>query len=259
LSPPRGAPILPRPVRVGLALVLAAGAIAAAAGADAPAQPAAGAARQDPRLVAQGQRLFAEGCSSCHGPDARGIRGVAPSLHGVGAASADFYLRTGRMPLDDPKDEPVRGDPAYPRAQIDALVAYVASFGGPPIPKVDAAAGRISEGLELFTEHCAGCHQVVGQGGIVTRGVVPELQDSKPVDVAEAIEVGPYVMPHFRDLTRDEVSSLARYATYTGHPEDRGGWGIGHIGPIPEGMVAWLLAGAALLLVIRLIGERTAE
>jgi ubiquinol-cytochrome c reductase cytochrome c subunit len=46
---------------------------------------------------------------------------------------------------------------------------------------------------------------------------------------------------------------------YTRDPEDRGGWGIGHIGPIPEGMVAWLLAGGALLLAIRLIGERTTD
>jgi ubiquinol-cytochrome c reductase cytochrome c subunit len=43
------------------------------------------------------------------------------------------------------------------------------------------------------------------------------------------------------------------------HPEDRGGWGIGRIGPIPEGMVAWLLAAAALLLIARLLGERIPE
>jgi len=42
----------------------------------------------------------------------------------------------------------------------------------------------------------------------------------------------------------------------TRHPPDRGGWGIGNIGPIPEGMVAWLLAGAALLIIARLLGER---
>jgi ubiquinol-cytochrome c reductase cytochrome c subunit len=44
---------------------------------------------------------------------------------------------------------------------------------------------------------------------------------------------------------------------YTRAPDDAGGWGIGHIGPVPEGMVAWLMAGAALVLVCRLIGERT--
>ena len=41
--------------------------------------------------------------------------------------------------------------------------------------------------------------------------------------------------------------------------QDDGGWGIGHLGPIPEGMVTWLLGLAALVLAIRLIGERTTE
>ena len=35
-------------------------------------------------LVAQGKALYEDGCSSCHGLDARGITGRAPSLRGVG-------------------------------------------------------------------------------------------------------------------------------------------------------------------------------
>ena len=54
-----------------------------------------------------------------------------------------------------------------------------------------------------------------------------------------------------------DIDSIARYVHSTQSPDDRGGWGIGRIGPIPEGMVAWLLAAAALLLIARLIGERT--
>jgi quinol---cytochrome-c reductase cytochrome c subunit len=175
----------------------------------------------------------------------------------VGAASADFYLRTGRMPLPDPDRQPVRTDSPYNGRQINALVAYVGSLGGPPIPKVHPERGNLSQGQRLFAEDCAGCHQIVGRGGIVTKGVVPDLDESKPIDVAEAVQVGPYVMPHFRkELDRAEIDSIARYVDETHHPEDRGGWGIGHVGPIPEGMIAWLLAGTALLLVIRLIGER---
>ena len=66
-------------------------------------------------------------------------------------------------------------------------------------------------------------------------------------------------MPNFtanqlsdQDIDDDRPLRPAR----TVHPDDRGGWGIGHIGPIPEGMVAWFLAIASLLLVARLIGER---
>jgi ubiquinol-cytochrome c reductase cytochrome c subunit len=239
---------LPRPVRIALALALAAAALVSLGAGGAPgASP----------LEQQGRSLFVDGCSSCHGMDARGIPGRGPSLRGVGELSADFYLRTGRMPLAQPEDQPRRAPSPYSRHEIDALVAYVGSFGGPAIPRVDAASGDIARGFEVFGERCAGCHQIVARGGITTRGVVPGLEDSKPVDVAEAVHIGPYVMPHFRNLSGSDVASLARYVESTHDPVDRGGWGIGHVGPIPEGMVAWLLAAFALVLVIRLIGERT--
>nr|MDP8943224.1 cytochrome c [Actinomycetota bacterium] len=209
----------------------------------------------------RGRRLFVEGCSSCHGFDARGIRGRAPSLRGAGAASADFYLRTGRMPLEDPRDQPLRTVPPYNREQIRALVAYVGSFGGPQIPEVHPERGDLSVGLQLFTESCAGCHQGMAEGGITTKGIAPDLQASEPIDVAEAVRVGPYVMPHFppKDIDQHELDSITRYVVWTREPPDFGGWGVGHIGPIPEGMISWMLAGASLLLVCRLIGERTGE
>jgi ubiquinol-cytochrome c reductase cytochrome c subunit len=229
--------------------------------AQAPAEnPAAAATSQAPpgrSPETAGRRLFVQGCSSCHGFDGEGVKGAGPSLVGVGEEAADFYLRTGRMPLDRPGDEPVRSPSPYKPAQIRALVAYVGSLGGPPIPEVHPEEGDLAEGQKLFTEHCAGCHQILGEGGILPGAVVPDLGEASPVDVAEAVHVGPYVMPSFDHLSRSEVDDLARYVEYTHHPEDRGGWAIGHIGPIPEGMVAWLLAGVALLFTIRLIGERT--
>jgi ubiquinol-cytochrome c reductase cytochrome c subunit len=211
----------------------------------------------DPAKVAAGQRLFEGGCSSCHGLGARGIPGRGPSLRGAGALAADFYLRTGRMPLDNPEDQPQRHDPAYDPRQIEDLVNYAASLGGPAIPTVDEAAGDLVQGERLFAQNCAGCHQIVGQGGISGQGVAPDFSSTQPLDVAEAVRIGPYVMPIFNSLTPGEIDALARYVDYTKHPEDVGGWALGHIGPIPEGMVAWLLAGLALLLTIRLIGERT--
>ena len=100
--------------------------------------------------VSRGRSLFADGCSSCHGLDARGLPGQGPSLHGAGAAAADFYLSTGRMPLDDPRDEPVRTKPAYNKPDIEALVAYVGSLGGPAKPVVNPRLGRLNEGFKAF-------------------------------------------------------------------------------------------------------------
>jgi ubiquinol-cytochrome c reductase cytochrome c subunit len=103
--------------------------------------------------------------------------------------------------------------------------------------------------------------QIAAKGGVDPEAVAPPLDDATPVQIAETIRVGPYLMPRFgpRALDDHEVDSIARYVTtYGRHPLNRGGWGIGNIRPIPEGLVAWLLAGGALLLVARVIGSRSA-
>lgn len=248
--------------RLPLAVLAGAGAIAlslasSSGGATSTEMPAAPAAGED-----VGPQLFAESCSSCHGFDARGIEDRGPSLRGTGAAATDFYLSTGRMPLGDPGDQPLRNPPAFDDAEIDALVSYVGSFGGPEVPSVDPAAGSVSEGQQLFTSSCSGCHAITGEGGVAVGAYAPDLHESTPTQIAEAIRVGPYVMPRFgrRQLSDAEVDSIARYVDeVVDDPDDRGGWGIGHIGPVPEGMVAWLLAAVALVLVARVIGERNEE
>jgi ubiquinol-cytochrome c reductase cytochrome c subunit len=216
---------------------------------------------QQPPDARHGRDLFLSGCSSCHGMDARGIPQRGPDLRGVGALSADFYLRTGRMPLAHPDDEPIRAHSVYSAADQADMVAYIAGFGGPGIPAVDPAAGSLAEGKQLFTDNCAGCHQVVGRGGIVTpNAIAPSLEgEVKPVDVAEAVRIGPYVMPVFSDkqLTRSQVDDLARYVQHQQDLPNEGGWGIGNIGPIPEGLVLWGLGIAALVIAARLVGERT--
>jgi ubiquinol-cytochrome c reductase cytochrome c subunit len=210
-------------------------------------------------LVSRGHGLFLSSCAACHGMDAQGVPGRGPSLQGVGALAADFYLETGRMPLPSSRAQPLRTRPAFSQAKIQTLIDYVASFGGPAIPTVHAREGSLSKGQSLFALDCAGCHSIQGSGGIVTGAVVPSLNVATPRQIAEAIRIGPYVMPRFGpgELSAFDIDSIARYVHSTQSPDDRGGWGIGRIGPIPEGMVAWLLAAAALLLIARLIGERT--
>ena len=206
---------------------------------------------------ADGAGLFAANCARCHGAEGQGRRGMGPPLRGVGALAADFYLRTGYMPLGDPHDQPVRGRVRFREAELRALVDYVDSLGdGPPVPEVGR--GDVSEGQELFTEHCAGCHQVVAEGGVVTSVRVPPLDRATPVQVAQAVRLGPYVMPTFseRDITDAELDSIVAYVEYAQRPEDDGGLGIGHLGPFPEGMVTWLVAALALVAVCVAIGRR---
>jgi ubiquinol-cytochrome c reductase cytochrome c subunit len=216
-------------------------------------------APSDPRaLMARGRVLFAQGCASCHGEDLRGRADLGPPLRGAGAAAADFYLSTGRMPLASPTDEPVRADPAFPQRDIEALVGYVGAFGSRALPTADPARGSVARGKEAFTERCAGCHQVVARGGIVTGAFVPALQDATPRQLAEAVRIGPYLMPPFgdRQVGQAELDDLAAYVQFVRDPDHRGGWGIGNLGPVPEGLVAWLLAGTVLLGIVRALGER---
>jgi ubiquinol-cytochrome c reductase cytochrome c subunit len=214
-----------------------------------------------PALRAEGFNLYESSCSSCHGLALQGTPGVAPSLRGVGAGPVDFYLSTGRMPLEQPREEPLRNPPAFDRNQIDALIAYISSFGGPAAPTADPAHGNLALGFHQFTLHCAGCHQIVARGGITVNAQIPDLQEATPQQIAEAVRMGPYLMPHFgaRQIDQHDLDSLAAYVLWTRHPLNAGGWGIYNIGPIPEGMAAWFIGLAALVLVARLIGERMDE
>jgi len=222
-------------------------------------------------LVELGRQLYAGNCASCHGSDGRGVappapnRGAGditaagPSLRGVGALSADFYLRTGYMPLGDPYDQPRRGPIFFSDRELDALVAFVASLGdGPPVPQPHPEHGDVADGLRLFTRNCAGCHQVVGEGGYVTDAVAPPLRDPTSVQIAEAVRIGPYLMPHFsrRQIDDRHLDSIIAYVQAAKNPEDAGGWGIGHIGPVPEGLVTWLIAAVAAVGVCLLVGRR---
>ncbi|HYX75704.1 MAG TPA: c-type cytochrome [Gaiellaceae bacterium] len=217
--------------------------------------------------VTSGSHLYGRYCLSCHGANGMGVIGgqvdgqkrEGPPLAGVGALAADFYLRTGYMPLRQVGKQPRRSRVLFSDTQIKALVAYVASLGhGPPVPTPHPERGSISEGLRLFTDHCAGCHQVVAEGGYLTGGVAPPLDAATPRQVAQAIRIGPYLMPRFSpaQITPGQVDSIVRYVEYAKHPDDRGGWAIGHIGPVPEGLVTWFLAATALVAVCLVLGRR---
>jgi ubiquinol-cytochrome c reductase cytochrome c subunit len=214
----------------------------------------------DPDAVRRGRELFLTGCSTCHGVDARGTD-VAPDLRGVGAASADFQLSTGRMPDTDPDRQPEAKPPAYSRDEIDDLVAYVASLGaGPPIPDVEEPPGDLQEGALLYLQICAACHSAAGNGGALSLGNdAPTLHGATAVEIAEAIRTGPSNMPVFGPdtLTDRQVNSIVEYVEYLRDPDHPGGAPLGLVGPITEGFVAILIGLGALMLITRWIEPRS--
>ena len=219
--------------------------------------------------VQLGAELFAGNCASCHGIAGRGISsprpgagdivGAGPPLRGVGARAADFYLRTGYMPLDNVGTQPYQSRVLFSEKEIRSLIEYVASLGpGPRIPRPNPARGSISEGMQLFTLNCAGCHQEDARGGYVTGARVPPLQGVSARQIAEAVRIGPYLMPKFpvSQISDRQLNSIIRYVLSQNHPDNRGGWGIGNIGPIPEGLVTWWIAVPLLLLSCMVLGKR---
>ena len=226
-------------------------------------------------LVAEGKRLYGRYCVACHGDGGRGVaqartagagplreqttqRALGPPLRGAGTLAADFYLDTGYMPLPQIDVAPRRRRPLE-EAQIRAITAYVASLGrGPPIPTPNPARGEVSTGQRLFTQNCAGCHKVAARGGYATGAVPPALDEATATQIAEAVRIGPNVMPRFsrRAIDDRELDSIIRYVEYTRRPDDRGGWAIGRVGPVPEGLVTWLVGLAALVVVCLTVGRR---
>jgi ubiquinol-cytochrome c reductase cytochrome c subunit len=244
----------------GFGALVAALVAAGAAWAVSPAPPDPGVANAgdpsaaDQAVVEAGRGLFTANCAACHGPAGQGGPG-GPSLIGVGAASADFYLRTGRMPLSAPGQRVVRQDPHFDEAQIQALVAYVVSLGaGPAIPQV-ASNGDLHRGWELFQANCAACHNATGAGNAIGGGYVAvDLGKADPTTVGEATIIGPGAMPAFAF----DDASLADIATYVRYLRDAptpGGAAIGEVGPVAEGFVG-VAIGLPLLILVALFAAR---
>jgi ubiquinol-cytochrome c reductase cytochrome c subunit len=225
-----------------------------------------------------GQALFLRDCAWCHGNTAQGTNRAPSLVTGTnGAAFTDFELRTGRMPLINPS-EPVRHRaPFYDAKQIDAIVSYVASLGGkgPAVPSPNPSAGDLALGADLYQANCAACHSTTGVGGAMPpwpgdlpprphakgRFVAPRITRASPREIEEALLVGPGEMPVFgRDVfDQHQIDSIVSYVQTLQKPYDHGGAGIGHIGPVAEGAIAWIVGLGLIVLLVRVIGTKAGQ
>ena len=214
-------------------------------------------------LIAEGKELFLKGCSSCHGLNAEGAS-IAPSLIGVGAASVDFQVGTGRMPMADMSQQAMRKEPLYTEEQTAALAAYVASLAPGPASLTNEEIewerdGNTAEGGELFRNNCAMCHNFAGQGGALTQGkYAPTLMGVEAKHIYEAMITGPQSMPVFSDktITPEEKLSIIKWIKAAEAEPNLGGASLGRVGPVTEGLLVWtfglgLLIGIAVWLATK--------
>ena len=220
------------------------------------------------KLDALGQALFMENCASCHGTQANGVpaNGVAgayPDLVGLGPATIDFWVASGRMPAKDTTAvEAPRRQAALNPQQAEAIAAWVNSLqpSFPYIPKPHLKNANVSDGAALFALNCAACHTIEGDGDALAMSTFsPSLRNIPAYQVVEAIRTGPANMPRFTgNLSDKQVNDLTKYVTTEiQHPNNPGGFGLGGLGPVAEGFVALLLGVGFLVLICYWIGERT--
>jgi len=218
--------------------------------------------------IDEGKKLYRVGCASCHGTGGQGTSD-GPSLVGVGAAAVDFQVGTGRMPAATSQGAQVpRKKNIYSQAEIDQLAAYVASLGaGPAVPTTNEyspSGADIAKGGELFRTNCAQCHNFTGKGGALTHGkFAPSLEGVAPKHIYEAMQTGPQSMPSFPDTTlssqnkKDIVAYLD--AVNSDQTQSPGGLELGGLGPVSEGLFAWVFGLGALIAVAVWVAARTAK
>jgi ubiquinol-cytochrome c reductase cytochrome c subunit len=256
---------------LALVLLIALGLLATGAAYAALAPKPASAATTSADDVAAGKKLFLANCASCHGLNAAGApadnRGniAGPSLIGVGAASVDFQVGTGRMPMAEPGPQAPEAKKRFSGEEVSQLAAYVGSLApGPGVPDAQytsATAGNAALGGEIFRTNCAMCHNYAGAGGALTRGkYAPPLQDTSPKHVYEAMLTGPQSMPVFNDknITPENKQNVIAYLQTLKSEPNQGGASLGNLGPVPEGLFAWLIGLGALIGCAVWLGSKAA-
>lgn len=217
--------------------------------------------------IEEGKKLYAVGCSSCHGTGGQGSSD-GPSLVGVGSAAVDFQVGTGRMPLQQPGAQAPAKPAIYNQAEIDQMAAYIASLGaGPTTPtakQYSPEGADIANGGTLFRNNCAQCHNFTGEGGALTNGkYAPDLTDVSPKHIYEAMQTGPQNMPSFPDtvLPEQEKKDVIAYlqTVNSDKSENPGGLKLGGIGPVAEGLFAWIFGLGTLIAVAIWVAARTAK
>jgi quinol---cytochrome-c reductase cytochrome c subunit len=229
--------------------------------------------------IEKGHQLFLVGCSFCHGTNGQGVKTLdgnqlGPSLVGVGAAAVDFQVGTGRMPAVQPGPQiPQKDRRQYTPDEIADLAAYVASLGpGPAIPSpqdysLDGISAEqrqemITRGGEIFLTNCTACHNFEGSGGAMPRGgYAPKIRGVAPKYIFEAMLTGPQAMDNFSNgnLSVSEKRDIIAYLQSLEDNPGYGGFGMGGIGPVSEGVFAWIVGIGSLVGVATWIAAHTAR
>ena len=204
--------------------------------------------------VDDGKKLFQANCATCHGLDLQGTAN-GPSLYGVGELAVHFQVSTGRMPMAAQAPQAPQKPVQFTDDEIQAMAAYVQSIApGPTYPSEESLDGKgdVAHGAELFRINCAMCHNVAGAGGALTEGkFAPALHSTTALNMYAAMVTGPQNMPVFSDLnlTAEDKRDIISALLWMQQNESPGGFSLGSLGPVSEGLFIWIFGIGALIAI----------
>jgi ubiquinol-cytochrome c reductase cytochrome c subunit len=204
----------------------------------------------------EGKRLYEVSCITCHGPGGQGVTDRGPSLIGVGSAAVEFQVNTGRMPLARQEAQAERKAPQISPEDSKKIAQYIQEIGGGPTMPTDEEINNdlkkanLANGGELFRVNCSACHAFSTGGGALSSGkFAPTLKESTNRDFYSAMLTGPQNMPVFgnNELTPQDKADIIAYVQNLNSDTDPGGFNLGRYGPVPEGLVIFLVGIVALV------------
>jgi ubiquinol-cytochrome c reductase cytochrome c subunit len=104
------------------------------------------------------------------------------------------------------------------------------------------------------------CHNAVGAGGALTEGkYAPALMQSQPRQIYEAMITGPQSMPVFSDanLTPTDKKDIITYLTYVQKNASPGGFELANLGPVAEGLFAWIILFGIIIGITVWLGAKS--
>lgn len=230
-------------------------------------------------LIQEGKDLYDTACITCHGANLQGVEQRGPQLIGIGAGQTYFQVHSGRMPMMSNDAQAERKDTRYTERQTLALAAFVAANGGGPDivwdgdqVALESLRGKnyskenginpadVARGSDLFRLNCASCHNFTGRGGALSSGkYAPYLDPANEQEIYQAMVNGSQNMPSFSDrqLSADEKKDIIAFIKASKETPNPGGWSLGGLGPVAEGMFMWLVGIVVMIAAAMWIGTRS--
>jgi len=120
----------------------------------------------------------------------------------------------------------------------------------------------IARGGELFRTNCSACHNFEGRGGALPGGkYAPTLVGVSNLHLYEAMLTGPQQMPVFSDevMRPEDKRAIIAYLNELHESPNPGGLNLGGLGPVAEGLWAFIAGLGALMVLAVWIAAKGAK